>query len=138
MGSRSCGCGGGSNGACGGSGGFVAVGFRGEGVVVFHHAGVAGFAVWLFHVSTGGGAEGVEFSGVQTLLGFDERATVVAHWLIASIGVLGGDSVDGGNEDKKEEDESEDGVVDEENDAHYTSHNALARSIRWLVLKGVE
>ena len=76
------------------------------------------------HVAAGGGAEGVEL-GVQVVLRLDEGAAVVAHGLVAGVGVFGEDGDDGGDEDEQEEDEGEGGVVDEEDDAHDAADEAL-------------
>lgn len=47
----------------------------------------------VFGFSSSGGAERVEFGG-ELGLGFDETAAVVAHGLVASVRVLGGDGDD--------------------------------------------
>ena len=59
-------------------------------------------------------------------LRLDERPTVVAHWLVAGIGVLGEERESGRDKQHEKEDESKGGVDDEENDTHDTSDDGLA------------
>ena len=65
--------------------------------------GVLMITVAVLNISTSGGTKGVQFGG-QLGLGLDERSAVVPHRLVAGIGVLGHDRIDGGNQDKDEQD----------------------------------
>ena len=62
-------------------------------------------------------------------LGLDEGAPVVAHGLVARVGVFADDGVDAGEEDHEEEHEGKGGVVDEEDDAHDAGDDALGQSV---------
>ena len=62
-------------------------------------------------------------------MGFDEGAAVVAHGLVAGVGVFADDGDDGGDEDHEEEDEGENGVVGEEDDAHGAGDEALGLGV---------
>lgn len=88
----------------------------GEGVIILKGAGIVSRAL---SIPTSGGTQGVQFGG-ELSLRLDERATVIAHRLVAGVGVLGHDGVDGGNQDQYQQNQSEHGVVDEEDDTHYT------------------
>ena len=78
-------------------------------------------------VSTSGRTQGVELSG-ELGLRLDEGATVVAHGLVAGVGVLGDDSVGGRDENEDQEDKGKDHVDDEECHAHDTSDETLQKS----------
>lgn len=49
-------------------------------------------------VAAGGGAQGIQLGG-ELSLGFDERATVIAHGLVTGIGVLRHNGIYGRNQD---------------------------------------
>lgn len=75
-------------------------------------------------LTTSSGTKGIELGG-QLSLRFDERATVIAHWLIASVGVLGEQGESRRDEEHDEKHKRESGVDDEEDDAHDSSHDSL-------------
>lgn len=88
----------------------------GEGVIVLKGAGVVSRALG---IPTSGGTQGIQFGG-ELSLRLDERATVIAHRLVAGVGVLGHDGVDGGNQYQDQQNQSEHGIVDEEDNTHHT------------------
>jgi len=72
--------------------------------------------------STGGCTESIEFSRSNYFrVGLDEGSSVITHWLVASVWVLGDQSIDGGDKDQDQEDKGKDGVHDEEDDTQDTT-----------------
>ena len=87
-------------------------------IVVVDSLALAAAAVGVALVAAGGGTQGVEFGGAKVGLGFDEGASVVAHGLVARVGVLGDQGPDRGPDDHEQDDGGKDDVDDEEEDAH--------------------
>jgi hypothetical protein len=59
-------------------------------VLVFKvHTFALGVAILAWLVTAGSCAESLELCGPQIGLGLDERAAIVAHWLVPSVGILG-------------------------------------------------
>lgn len=110
---------------------FLGLGFAAEAAVVLVVDGGAGFGKVLA-VTTGRGSQGVQLGG-ELGLGLDERATVVAHGLVTSVGILGEEGVAGGYENHNKKNESKGSVIDEEDDTHDTSNQALDERISFTV-----
>lgn len=94
-----------------------------DAIFIVIKAGTA-FTVASLRLAAGGGTKSIEFSGKLSLR-LDEAATVVAHWLVASFRVLGGERHDRCNQNHDQKDGGEDGVVNKEDDAKYSGDNAL-------------
>lgn len=79
-------------------------------------------------VSTSGSSEGIELSGTEVSLRFDEGSTVVAHGLVTSVGVLGHERPGRCPQDHDQDDKGEDDVDDEEKNTHDTDSERLHNS----------
>lgn len=63
------------------------VGYTGIIVIFEFHSLLLRHAV-MSAVTASSGTKGIEFGMVEIGLGFDERATVVTHWLVTVVGIL--------------------------------------------------
>lgn len=73
-------------------------------------------------VTASGSTKRIEFGGSDHFrVGLDEGSTVVTHWLVAGIWVLGNQGVDGGDKDQNQKNKGEDGVHDKEDNSQDTA-----------------
>lgn len=78
--------------------------------------------------AAGGRTQGIQL-GCERGLRLDEGTTIVAHGLVACVGVLGEKREAGRNKEHDEEDKREDSVVDEEDHTHNTRDDGLRLSV---------
>lgn len=75
-------------------------------------------------LAASGRTQRIELSG-KLCLRLDERTTIIAHWLVAGVGVLGEESKPRRDQEHDKEDQGESGVVHKENHTHDTSNDGL-------------
>ena len=71
-------------------------------------------------------SESIKLGG-ESRLRLDERGSIVSHRLIASIRVLGEESVEGRDKHQDQQGQGEDCVDDEEYDTHNTNDKTLGK-----------
>lgn len=95
-------------------------------VVLNTSSALAGVSVLVLAASSS--SQRIKLS-VDSCLRLDEAATIVAHWLVASIWVLGRDCDDRSNQYDDQQDQREGSVVYKEDDTHDTSDDTLRRML---------
>lgn len=91
-------------------------------IIIFDARSLVGVAVLV--LASRSSSQCVKLS-VERGLRLDEASTVVAHWLVAGIGVLGCDGNDGCDQDDDQQDQRKGSIVDEEDHTHDTSDDTL-------------
>lgn len=71
-------------------------------------------------ITSSSGTQSVQFS-CKLSLRFDERGSVITHWLVSAIRILSNEGVDSSDQNQDQKDQGEGSVDNEEYNTHYTS-----------------
>ena len=81
----------------------------------------------LLHVPTSSHGQCIKLS-IEVGLRLDERSTIITHWLVTSVGVLGKDGIDRGDENHDEKNQTKDGVEKNEQQATNAAYKTLKKN----------